>query len=339
MRRRGHDRALPGAGDRRRRDDQQIRGLGLLKRLGRHEESGPGPHLRGGTDHGHVPGRRLGDLLAQRVGVVQHVEDGREPGVEHPVVDDDRYLSGQQARHDQGAGDESGDPGDVPDPRERAGGQRANAQRRGEPRHAHDHRPDGERAVAQPGGSGKRRHGRSEPGGRPPARHGPLHCPPGPVVRPASHRGAAEVRELVTPDDRGDEGDGNGKRWPARPDQRASQQRHRPAGQQHRRYRDDLYDDGHAQHADRGGSGQRAQRGRQDGRCPQDWHHADTVATTRSVLAASALLLRSRWPAAWSCWSRRPRPTPPWSRSILTFGEDLLEVVVSWQDLYLSVAP
>ena len=111
------------------RNDQQIRRLRVLKRLGFQEESGPGPDLRGGADHRHVPGGRFVDLSAQRVGVVQHVEDGRQPRVEHPVVDDDRYshdgnstkhavsagglalapsrpmASGQQARYDEGAGD------------------------------------------------------------------------------------------------------------------------------------------------------------------------------------------------------------------------------------------
>lgn len=71
---------------------QQIRCLRMLKWLGRHEESGPGPHLRGGTDHCHVPGGRFVDLIAQCIGEAQYVEDGREPGVEHPVVHDERYF-------------------------------------------------------------------------------------------------------------------------------------------------------------------------------------------------------------------------------------------------------
>jgi hypothetical protein len=76
-----------------RRYDEQIRRLGMFEWLGRHEESGPGTHLMAGADHRHVPGGRgLVDLSAQCVGVVQHVEDCREPGVEDPVIDDECYL-------------------------------------------------------------------------------------------------------------------------------------------------------------------------------------------------------------------------------------------------------
>ena len=98
---------------------------------------------------------------------------GLAPAPRRPMASD------QQACYDEGAGDQAGDPGDVPDPRERAGGRRAGAQCRRQPRHAHDDHPEGERAVAQPGGSGKRRHGRGEPGRRAPARRGPLPVRPG----------------------------------------------------------------------------------------------------------------------------------------------------------------
>lgn len=67
-----------------------IRRLGTREGFGRHEMSGSGPHRGVDADRRHVPGR--GDLFAHRVGVVQHVEDRGEPGVEHAVAGEDHCL-------------------------------------------------------------------------------------------------------------------------------------------------------------------------------------------------------------------------------------------------------
>jgi hypothetical protein len=61
----------------------------LRDRLGWHQMPRVGPDLGLQTDHGRMPGRRVRDLIGHCVREVQHVEDCRESGVEHAVLDQD----------------------------------------------------------------------------------------------------------------------------------------------------------------------------------------------------------------------------------------------------------
>jgi hypothetical protein len=173
-------------------------------------------------------------------------------------------VSDKQSRDDQAAGNQAGDPGDVADPRQRISGQRADAQRHRQPRHAHQEDPGGEGTVAHPGRPGQRGHRCRQPERRSPA---PGRLPggrPGPAaVPPSDHRGAADVRHLIAHEDRDHDRDRDGEHRPPCPDQRAGQQRHGATRQQDRGDHDDLRDDARTEEGDRGGGRQRVERGGQ----------------------------------------------------------------------------
>jgi hypothetical protein len=78
-------------------NDQEIGCSGVGDRLGGHEMAGAGTNVGVEADGGHIPGRWICEFLCLPVGTFQNIEDGGEPGVEHAVVNKDRYFHGANA--------------------------------------------------------------------------------------------------------------------------------------------------------------------------------------------------------------------------------------------------